>query len=68
MCSLFPWQHGISYEKIVKEKILKESSEVEKMKEDICKNQTPFKFLVNLKNSIFGSVSKKVYEVHPNLP
>jgi hypothetical protein len=38
------------------------------MKEDICKNQTPFKFLVYLENSIFRSVSKKVYEIPPNLP
>jgi hypothetical protein len=38
------------------------------MKEDICKNQTPFKFLVYLENSIFRSVSKKVYEISPNLP
>jgi hypothetical protein len=38
------------------------------MEEDICQNQTPFKFLVYLENSIFRSISKKVYETSPNLP
>jgi amino acid permease len=38
------------------------------MEEDICKNQTPFKFLVYLENPIFRRFSKKVYETPPNLP
>jgi hypothetical protein len=38
------------------------------MEEDICQNQTLFKFLVYLENSIFRSISKKVYENPPNLP
>jgi hypothetical protein len=38
------------------------------MEEDIFQNQTPFKFLVYLENSIFRSTSKKVYETPPNLP
>jgi hypothetical protein len=37
-----------------------------KNKKVICKNQTPFKFLDSLENSNFRSVTKKVYEIHPN--